>query len=276
MRRTLVVLLAASVLTIGMITPAAAITKGQDDFAHPYVGLLDDGNFACSGTLLDATVMITAAHCFGDPNFPSAYGEVDGAPIVEVTFSQQGFFDPDAEFIFGLWYPDPEFCIACGGGLPGFDRHDLAVVILFEPVVMAQYGALPDVGLVDALPIKNPVDQVGYGVQSFARGSAACEITGEPPCTPTPDAFFTRQAATGTLGSRNHVLADQFMKVNGAKGGTCFGDSGGPNFQGGTNVVLAVTSFGTNGNCAGNGWNYRVDTQHAQEFIASVIAEHGS
>lgn len=277
MRRFAFTLLAVALLVTGVLAPAAAITKGQDDFAHPYVGLIDDGNFVCTGTLIAPTVMITAAHCFGDPEFPSAYGETpDGAPIVEVTFNQQSFFDPNSVFQFGAWYPDPAFCLACGQGLPGFDAHDLAVVILFEPAPITTFGALPSIGLVDTLQAKTPIDQVGYGVQSFARGRQACELIGEPPCTPVPNAFFTRKAATGGLGSRNHVLADQFLKVNGAHGGTCFGDSGGPNFLGGTNIVLAVTSFGTNGNCAGNGWNYRVDTEHAQTFIASVIADHGS
>jgi secreted trypsin-like serine protease len=42
-------------------------------------------------------------------------------------------------------------------------------------------------------------------------------------------------------------------------GGTCFGDSGGPNFVGNTNVVVGVTSFGLNGTCAGTGGVYRAD-----------------
>ena len=273
MKRSLWIVIVAVLLLVGLVSPAAAITKGEDDFAHPYVGLLDDGWFACTGTLLAPRVVITAAHCFGDPELPSVYGERDGFPVVEVTFSQQGFFDPAAIYVQGVWYPDPAFCIACAGGLVGFDRHDVAVVILDQPVDLPTYGVLPGVGLVDTLLPRTPIDQVGYGVQSFARGAGACEISGEPPCTPQPNAFFTRKAVTGYLGSLNHVIADQFMRVNAAKGGTCFGDSGGPNFLAGTNVVLAVTSFGSNGNCAGNGWNYRVDTVDAQTFIAQVIAE---
>jgi len=42
-------------------------------------------------------------------------------------------------------------------------------------------------------------------------------------------------------------------------GGTCFGDSGGPNFIGTSNVIGGVTSFARNGNCAGTGGVYRVD-----------------
>lgn len=34
-----------------------------------------------------------------------------------------------------------------------------------------------------------------------------------------------------------------------------------------TLVFLAVTSFGTNGNCAGVGYNYRIDTAQALNFI---------
>jgi len=49
------------------------------------------------------------------------------------------------------------------------------------------------------------------------------------------------------------------LSNNHSTGGTCFGDSGGPNFIGKTNVVAGVTSFGMNGNCAGTGGVYRVD-----------------
>lgn len=47
--------------------------------------------------------------------------------------------------------------------------------------------------------------------------------------------------------------------LTGDVGGTCFGDSGGPNFLGDTNVVAGVTSFGLNSTCGGTGGVYRVD-----------------
>jgi hypothetical protein len=45
---------------------------------------------------------------------------------------------------------------------------------------------------------------------------------------------------------------------NAHTGGSCFGDSGGPNFVGDSNVVAGVTSF-KNGNCADTGGVSRVD-----------------
>jgi secreted trypsin-like serine protease len=43
-------------------------------------------------------------------------------------------------------------------------------------------------------------------------------------------------------------------------GGTCFGDSGGPLFLEDTNIIVGVTSYGINQNCAGTGGSYRIDT----------------
>ena len=50
-----------------------------------------------------------------------------------------------------------------------------------------------------------------------------------------------------------------FLSANANTGGTCFGDSGGPNFLGTSNVVAGVTSYGKNPTCAGQGGVYRVD-----------------
>ena len=54
---------------------------------------------------------------------------------------------------------------------------------------------------------------------------------------------------------------------NASTGGTCNGDSGGPSFFNNTSVIVAVTSFGVNQNCAGTGGGYRIDQADDLAFI---------
>jgi secreted trypsin-like serine protease len=64
--------------------------------------------------------------------------------------------------------------------------------------------------------------------------------------------------------------ADTYMVLsnNTATGGTCFGDSGGPTFDNtSSNLVVAVTSWGQNGNCAGKGGVYRLDQLDDEQFL---------
>jgi secreted trypsin-like serine protease len=61
------------------------------------------------------------------------------------------------------------------------------------------------------------------------------------------------------------------LSNNAHTGGTCFGDSGGPNFLGDSNVVAGVTSFGLNGNCAGTGGVFRMDRQNVLDFVNSYL-----
>ncbi|MEM5775551.1 MAG: trypsin-like serine protease, partial [Anaerolineaceae bacterium] len=70
----------------------------------------------------------------------------------------------------------------------------------------------------------------------------------------------------GFTGSFSLLLSN-----NAATGGTCFGDSGGPNFLGDTNIVAAVTSFGINGNCAGTGGVFRMDRAEALNWVSSFL-----
>jgi secreted trypsin-like serine protease len=60
----------------------------------------------------------------------------------------------------------------------------------------------------------------------------------------------------------------------GGRGGSCFGDSGGPVFLGGakSNLIVSVNSF-VHSWCAGNNFSYRVDTRAAQEWILDTVPE---
>ena len=52
----------------------------------------------------------------------------------------------------------------------------------------------------------------------------------------------------------------------GGKGGTCFGDSGGPVFYQDTPIIGAIVSFGITP-CIGVDYQFRIDTDTSLDFI---------
>ena len=232
--------------------PAGAVVGGSPDFAHPYVGLLDNGSEGCSGTLISSRVIVTAAHCFGGA---SHWGTDQGQPRIRVTFDQQGIFNPNRTSYFGAFDANPAFCSPCGPGSKRFDDNDVAVLILDSSVAMPTYGRLPSSGFDDSLPTNTPLDVVGYGVQAFLK-----------PNQPDPSAVLTRFATTAKLVSAE----PDFLKISSAQ---CSGDSGGPVFLAGTNQLVAEVSYHANPLCNGVAYDMRLDGD-ALDWIAQAVAAH--
>jgi V8-like Glu-specific endopeptidase len=245
--------------------PASAITHGDLDGAnHPAVVLvLMEVNFQpafrCSGTLITPTIVLTAGHCAGAP------GEFSGIRVFVESDVQS---DPTYPFAGGpntieatAFAAHPDFTSAA------FFLHDVGMIKLASPVNLpaSQYGTLPTVNSSDALPVgqKTHFTSVGYGLQ---RINPAQVVSQRIRMFANP---FLIQKNTGLTGPFSLLLSN-----NASSGGTCFGDSGGPNFLGDSMVVAGVTSFGLNGTCGGTGGVFRLDRADVQAFINNFIADH--
>lgn len=268
------------ILLLTISIPAAAITFGEpDNGEHPYVGLIGfydaEGNWLwrCSGTLLSERLMLTAGHCAA-PDL-----EYGTPALARVWFDEQIIYDPDLDeytnpvFYDGVPIPHPGYV-----GLIIPETHDIAVVILDAPgVTMPEYGQLPVLGFMDEEGSKSDkrkviVTSVGYGVNDLK---------------PVEISLRTRYQAQSFLINLNNAMTDgwNIMSSNNpgkwtgsedyTSGGTCFGDSGGPVFYGGSdsNLVVGITSFGNSG-CAGSDFSYRVDIQDSRDFL-SQFSEYG-
>jgi hypothetical protein len=297
MRRTLLALLSATVLAIGMVAPTTAITGNfVDDFDHPFVGLIafysdrqgTDEAFVhrCSGSLVDdgtpadgSRVFVTAGHC------------TDDETGTDVNVSARIWFRQDAGARFDGVNRDPltgypDRCIddrtvaldACEtahemynygfNNFAGFPNHrDVGVVILDKPVVLPEYATITDAGAITSnKSVKLTVS--GYGISD---GHAASDPT---------VSFRSRLMALTTLVTTTNPNTAGFnletQGNGGSRGGTCSGDSGGPVFFPSTsNTIVAVTSFGfINPNeCQGNDFSYRLDRQEVIDWIDEVAGE---
>ena len=303
MRKFSLSLVALLVAAFVAATPAGAITYGEPDAGeHPYVGFMiffspaDPGWFSCSGTLLDADTFLTAGHCTsGIGTEGEEVLDPDGEPVtsggtdVWVTFEEtevlagwparadypteealydarSAWLDANSDYTSGTAYPHPKY-----DDFSGFPvTYDVGVVELDEPHPMTTYGELAPLGTAERLAGDTGrgrndaiVENVGYGIQSvqphpmdvesrYKSTSRIVEVNGS----------VSRGGNLHTLNNPSEV---------GGRGGTCFGDSGGPVLVNNTNQVIAVVSFGDSNTCHGADYSWRVDTTDSYEFILPFL-----
>jgi hypothetical protein len=248
MRRRLLLAFALLLAVLLPAAPASAITNGTaDGDAHPNVGGLvsptqySDGTWLyCSGTLISPTVFLTAAHC----------GE-EGARV-RVTFDPE--YQAGDRFYSGTFHADPAY------PGPTSDAHDIAVVVLDKAVKGITPARLPSADSLSGVPPTQQFTSVGYGAFEVTNSPGGHQYLYDD----------VRMVATGTLNAVNKTWLRISMNPSTGNGGTCYGDSGGPNFLGTSQVVAAITITGDSV-CRSTNVDYRLDTPSARAFLARYV-----
>ena len=247
---------------------AQAITYGQSDgTAHPSTGAMvywspsrQTWRIFCSGSLIAPQVFLTASHC-------TAPLEAAGISLVGASF--------DPQFTTGS-LPDGT---PVGGSSPVYtgtmhtnplynqrhsDPQDIAVITLDQAPGLTPVQ-LPTTGLLDQMKKAGSLNQstrftsVGYGDQEPTNepGGKVYPFTGE------------RRVVDGSFNSLQDVWLKLSQNPANGSGGTCFGDSGGPQFLG--NVQVSITIAGDSV-CRAVNLDYRLDTPQARAFLSDFVA----
>lgn len=264
MRKVLAML--AMSMIVG-VTPALAITDGElDGDGHPQVGIMAaydrDGAYLwrCSGTALSRRHVLTAGHCV-EPPAVSARVWFEADMEGDADWPDDGGYEGD---IFLHPRYDPVL----------FWLYDVGMVVLDDGYDTAEYGKLPALDKLDDLVFKKAGSRgkrkltftsVGYGLQrAFYNPASWKDVAEKTRMVAYPK--LIQIDVKGSTGDQSLILSN-----NTRTGGTCFGDSGGPNFIGDSLVIGGVTSFGINGNCAGTGGVFRVDRSWSLDWIETFL-----
>ena len=250
MRKVLLAFAAVATMVFVASGVALAITYGKaDGNRHPEVGALV-GTFGkqtypyCSGTLVSRTVFLTAAHC-----------DI-GKKRVKVTFEEK--YTARSRLHAGTFHASPLYPGATS------DPHDIAVVVFDEPVQDIDPARLPARNRFDDLPKDKRFTSVGYGSQEVKNRPGGHQLRYRD----------AREYSVGTLNSVTKSYLRISQNPATGNGGTCYGDSGGPNFLGAgpseTNVVASTTITG-DAFCKSTNVTYRLDTRSARAFLRHYV-----
>ena len=266
--RTRFAVAVAAAILAGVVGTGSAfgIVYGEPDGGeHPHVGsvvvyLPGEGYFqACSGTLIEdgdndlsSDVFLTAAHCMGFESLLPPGGQV------LVTFSPS--IDADATYYSMIEHPHPNF------PGPANNPFDIGLMVLESDVNVGELGQLPSANLLSEMQndheLKNQVfTAVGYGTIRESRTTAWQGILDNIDRNKADQQFLALTDAWLTL-SMNQATGD---------GGTCVGDSGGPHFFEGTNVIASITITG-DFYCKATDKTYRLDTEVVHDFLSQFVS----
>jgi hypothetical protein len=223
----------------------------------------------CSGTMITANVFLTASHC-------TAYFEQELAPQGYTAYASLDQLIP-----FGSFTTNKTNLLSVAHVVtnPDYNRSqsdsaDIGVLILDRNVRGVTPAVLPACGLLDQLVAQNGLKNavftaVGYGLQNRVTGGG---VPFFQDLNPIPRMF-----AFSSFNSLNGGYLRLSQNPSTGNGGTCFGDSGGPNFLmvNGQQTLVAITITGDSV-CRSTNVDYRLDIPSAQTFLAAVNAAFGT
>jgi hypothetical protein len=284
MTQLTIVALVLAVLVGALPEPSAAVTGNfEEDFAHPFVGLVvfydETGEFLhrCSGSLLTPIVLLTAGHCTAGATSARVYFQQDAG----AEFNPETGIDPTTGYPETCIPEDEPLCVTSHelynygfedfAGFP--NTKDLGLVILDEPVLLDEYAALAAAGTLDHLATRRGKQDVRFTISGYGVTDARVH-------PPSRSLSFRERLMTEVklVNLRNALTGGFNLQLSGnpggGRGGLCFGDSGGPIFYpADSNVIVGVSSFVINQWCAGLGFSYRTDTEEAIAWILETVPE---
>ncbi|MDG4561529.1 MAG: trypsin-like serine protease [Candidatus Competibacter sp.] len=273
MKRTILAAVVGTTLIAMSGTVEAIIHGYPDNLFHPNVGFIaiesingpeQKLNLKCSGTLIAPRVFLTAAECTAgldiviDPNDGTirnlyvGFNDTLESDKANQQYNELPLYSVDQVIT------NPEYSQTHKS-----DDGNIAVLLLHKDPSISP-ASLPEEGALDKLRGEGVLNgqiftAVGYGATQINQGGG-------------PRTF-------GGFGIRNYAYSDYralapgylYLSMNPATddGGTCWGDSGGPNFFGYTEMIAALTVKG-DAVCRATNVDYRLDTAAAHVFLDRV------
>jgi len=254
-------------------SPAQAITFGQPDVNNQFpatgaflVAIPDGPTYQiCSGTLIQEQVFLTAAHCTEFLDAWIASGEISMSNL-KVSFSHQDIYDPATWLQVAAYHTHPMFT--------KFGKShttvDAAALVLAEPVVGIVPAPLPPVGLLDEMKASGQLSSGGNKALLTAAGYGAM-LDWPPPQFINPGGQRWYVQTQYQALNRNWLSLSQNHAATGV-GGTCYGDSGGPNYLWHEDAwtPVGITSWGDSP-CVSTNVVFRVDIPEVLDFLQAII-----